>query len=338
MILTHPYHIEIFLLLFFLKGTRTVRFCYQHQPGTFADCLIDSSRYVLSGACSSFFLVPPLLVNAQYWSQTMSTLDEANTRVLVHLLHAIQSSSFGMVHTGNTDVVIILLSNFIHIKAMNPASEIWISFKAGKTTRMMSLNNIAENLGSTTCKAMALFHAFTGSDSTSSFKFKGKRYCCKLMHAVPSLMEQFATVVDSPFQTSPRLKEVASNFVCRLYSNDEPDNDVDLIRMKLFSQKTRDVERIPPTKDALDQRLKRSVFQASIWTMAHSAMMPVYNPTDHGWKEENGKLLPIWITQPLARDVYNLDVKCTCKTTCCLCTCKKAKLKCTRMCKCKCEK
>ena len=73
-----------------------------------------------------------------------------------------------------------------------------------------------------------------------------KRYCCKLMHEVPSLMEEFATVVDTPFQTSPRLKEVAAKFVCRLYSNDSNDDiDVDLVRMKVFSQKTRDVERIP---------------------------------------------------------------------------------------------
>lgn len=265
--------------------------------------------------------------------------EEADTRVLVHLLHALQSSSLGMVYTGDTDVVVIFLSNFHHIKALNPAAEIWISFKEGKTTKMISLNTIATNLGTTKCKAMALFHAFTGSDSTSSFKFKGKRSCCTLMHEVPSLMEQFATVVDTPFQTSPRLKEVATNFVCRLYSNESnEDNDVDLVRMRLFSQKTRDVERVPPTSDALDQHLRRSVFQASIWATAHMSMMPVNNPTNHGWKEEDGKLLPIWTTLPLAKDVFHLDVKCTCPITCSRCKCVKAKLKCTRQCKCTCEK
>ena len=80
-------------------------------------------------------------------------------------------------------------------------------------------------------------------------------------------MEEFATVVDNPFQTSPRLKEVASTFVCMLYSN-ESDNEVDRVRMKVFNQKTRDVERIPPS-DALSLDFKGSVFQASIWTTAH---------------------------------------------------------------------
>ena len=177
--------------------------------------------------------------------------EEADIRVLVHLLHALQTASMGKVHTGDTDVVVILLSNFHHIIAQNSSAEIWISFKTGKTTRMISLNIIATNLGTTTCRAMAIFHAFTGSDSTSSFKFKGKRYCCNLMHNVPSLLEEFANVVDNPFHTSAGLTEVAASFVCRLYSS-EVDNDVDLMRMKMFSQKTRDVKRIPPTSDALE--------------------------------------------------------------------------------------
>ena len=75
-------------------------------------------------------------------------------------------------------------------------------------------------------------------------------------------------------------------------------NDVDLVRLKVFSQKTRDVEKIQPTRDALNLHLKRSVFQASIRTTAHMSMMPVGNPTDHGLKKEDGKLLPIWTSLP----------------------------------------
>src|SRR6218665_1140660 len=51
------------------------------------------------------------------------------------------------------------------------------------------------------------------------------------MHEVPSLLEEYAIAVDTPFQTSPRLKTVAAQFVCRpiLYCNDSNDDtDVDL--------------------------------------------------------------------------------------------------------------
>ena len=56
----------------------------------------------------------------------------ADIYVLVHLLHALQSSSLGMVYTRDTDLVIILLSDFHYITAVNPETEVWISFKAGK--------------------------------------------------------------------------------------------------------------------------------------------------------------------------------------------------------------
>ena len=100
--------------------------------------------------------------------------EEADTRIIV-LLHALKTSNRGLVQTGDTDVFVVLLSHFHDIMAVNPASEIWIQFGAGKNQRMMYLNSIATNLGDKKCKAMAMFHAFTGSDSTSSFKFKGKR-------------------------------------------------------------------------------------------------------------------------------------------------------------------
>jgi hypothetical protein len=69
--------------------------------------------------------------------------EEADTRVLVDLLHALQTSSLGLVHTGGTDVIVILLNYFHHMKAVNVAAEILICFKAAETTRMISLNTIS---------------------------------------------------------------------------------------------------------------------------------------------------------------------------------------------------
>ena len=74
-----------------------------------------------------------------------------------------------------------------------------------------------------------------------------------MVDKVPNVLDEFARLVGHPFETSPKLKEVAANFVCMLYCNDSDDvTDVNLVRMNVFSQKTRDIERIPPTSDALD--------------------------------------------------------------------------------------
>src|SRR6218665_448119 len=110
---------------------------------------------------------------------------------------------------------------------------------------MISLNYSVSSLAVTMCKAMALCQAFTRSSSKLN---KGNRYCWKLMHEVPSLLEEYAIAVDTPCQTSPRLKTVAAQFVCRpiLYCNDSNDqNDVVVMRLRVLAEKTKDVERIP---------------------------------------------------------------------------------------------
>ena len=53
---------------------------------------------------------------------------------------------YGMVYSGDTNVVVILLNNFHHILNANPNAEIWICLKAGKTKKMILLNDIAANL------------------------------------------------------------------------------------------------------------------------------------------------------------------------------------------------
>jgi hypothetical protein len=136
-----------------------------------------------------------------------------------------------------------------------------------------------------------MFHAFTGCDSTSSFKFKGKRYCCKVMKVMPHLMQHFASVAETPFQTSRSLMETINEFVCKLYSSsDVPENDVNKLRMRIFF--TKDMRcRTNSTHymDALEQHTTRSVFQATVWTSAHNDRMNAPNPGkiwmgSGGWK------------------------------------------------------
>ena len=136
------------------------------------------------------------------------------------------------------------------------------------------------------------------------------------MYEVTPLMKEIANTVDTLIQILPRLKEVATNFVCRLHPiESNEDTNVDLVQMRMFSQKTRDVERV--MINALNQYLKRSIFQARNWTTAQMFMMPINNHTNHGWKKEDGKLLPIWASMPLAKDTFQLDVKCTCTSALC---------------------
>ena len=80
----------------------------------------------------------------------------------------------------------------------------------------------------------------------------------------------------------------------QLYKDESENNNIDLLRMDIFCHKTLDIDRIPPTSDALSQHLKRSVYQASIWATAYQPLMPQLSHENFGWKKHNDHITPIW--------------------------------------------
>ena len=115
-------------------------------------------------------------------------------------------------------------------------------FHAGKSKRIINLNSIAANLGEGTCKPLALFHALTGSDSTSAFKFKGKRSCWNILTKCTlfQFIQEFAKITDAKYCVSPSLREVVANYVCQLHRGEFNLRNVDLLRMDIFSYKMTD--------------------------------------------------------------------------------------------------
>ena len=135
----------------------------------------------------------------------------------------------------------------------NPAADIWTYFHAGKSKRIINLNINAANLGEETFKSLVLFHALTGSDSTYAFKFKGKRSCWDILTKCTlfQFIEKFAKITDATNCVYPTLREAVANYVCQLYRGEVNPHNVVHLRMNIFSNKMRDVDRLPPTSDAL---------------------------------------------------------------------------------------
>ena len=73
---------------------------------------------------------------------------EADTRVVVHILHALeQGIKTIVVRTVDTDVIIILTGVFFELIANNPLADIWVAFGTGKNFRLYSINAICTYLG-----------------------------------------------------------------------------------------------------------------------------------------------------------------------------------------------
>ena len=101
--------------------------------------------------------------------------EEADTKILLHLQHALQNGSRScLIRTVDTDVLVIITGKFHKLLSMCPDADIWIAFSTGKHFTYFHINTIATALGKEKCVALPTFHSFTGCDTVSAFFGKGK--------------------------------------------------------------------------------------------------------------------------------------------------------------------
>ena len=112
---------------------------------------------------------------------------------------------------------------------------------------------------------------------------------------------------------------------------------VNQAQKQLFTQKSRSIEAIPPTKAALIQHTKRATYQAGYcWAqvMIPAPYLPL--PCEWEWKkEEPNGWEANWTTLPEAKAACRELPRCGCKKGCRRqCKCQKAALQCTALCHC----
>ena len=76
--------------------------------------------------------------------------EEADTRIVIHVLHALQSGRTSvLIRTVDTDVVVILVGKFDRLIAERSDADIWIAFGMGKHFHFISVNRVCFSLGET---------------------------------------------------------------------------------------------------------------------------------------------------------------------------------------------
>ena len=73
-------------------------------------------------------------------------------------------------------------------------------------------------------------------------------------------------------------------FVVLLYDRTSDIMNVNDARKQLFTQKTRSLENLPPSQEALKQHIKRACFQSNCWNKALLSNQVLPSPVDWGWK------------------------------------------------------
>ena len=98
--------------------------------------------------------------------------EEVDTRPLLHCSYAARNGAKKVaIRTVDTDVVVLALAFFAQLGR----EELWINFGVGKYVRVIAAHNIASSLGVDKSRALPVFHAITGCDTTSCFSHRGKK-------------------------------------------------------------------------------------------------------------------------------------------------------------------
>ena len=124
-------------------------------------------------------------------------------------------------------------------------------------------------------------------------------------------------------------------FVVLLYDRTSDLLMVNDARKRLFTQKSRSLENIPPTQGALKQHIKRASYQAHCWSMAVIQILELPSPAEWGWWKDATGWHPLWTTLPEASQCCHELIRCAYKKGCTVrYKCVKAALKCTLLCSC----
>ena len=120
--------------------------------------------------------------------------------------------------------------------------------------RYIVASEIINHIGMSRALALPGFHAFTGSDTTSSFMNHGKATAWKVWNSYPAVTQVFQKL-SGPIENSDELllfMPILETFVNKIFFGVSKDcSSVDEARLDAIIYKSKDFSHIPPSSDAL---------------------------------------------------------------------------------------
>ena len=175
--------------------------------------------------------------------------EEADSRICIHVQHALQNGARNiLVSTVDTDVIVILVGAYFSFLDTFPDMNIFVGFGTGKHFK---INSICQSLGKEKSRALPFFHTFTGCDTTSQFLGKGKKSAWESWISYPEVTKAFLFAQEHPFrllQLQSSQMELLERYVCILYDRTTAMCLVNELRKELFCKRAKTMDGIPPTQ------------------------------------------------------------------------------------------
>ena len=206
--------------------------------------------------------------------------EEADTRLIFHSCEAASEGYERLVLRCSDTDVLVLLFYFMPTRV----AEVWMVSGTSAQPKCYPLHTLSNQLSQSVREKLLSFHALTGCDTVSSFSGYGKKKCWKIFQKQPDSV--------SCIGCNGEL-DLIEQFVCRLYGV-PTQTDVNQARLHLFVKGRKELDMLPPTRDALDLHCKRANYQACIWLQEDQEQIIVPPPTEtFAWAKETSMLSPV---------------------------------------------
>ena len=170
------------------------------------------------------------------------------TLASVHEADAVQKGfQKVMVHTVDTDVVVLGIAMFNQIGA----DELWLAFGTRSNFRYIPVHDVVAGMDPRICATLPVFHALTGCDTVSAFSGRGKKTAWNTWEVFPEVTEAFEDL-----DMSEATMVLLELFVVLLYDSTSDIMNVNDARKQRSTQKSRSLENLPPSQEALKQHKK----------------------------------------------------------------------------------
>ena len=226
-------------------------------------------------------------VTSTYIPEIESDQEETDTRVILYCFHAKQNGCKNVVvRSPDSDLFFILVS-YVH-----DFDDMTVYFQTGMKNkkRLIDITSLGKHYSDEYCKALLGLHAFTGCDSTSAFKGKGKVRAIKWMLKDEKILKA-AAALGNDWTLSDDIISGLQRLTCRLYGMPRV-NDVNECRyIKLTSvccpddlnvihpTKKFDTAFIPPAYVSFIEHTKRVNFEVVKWKRSHMRFPLIQSPS-----------------------------------------------------------
>ena len=117
-----------------------------------------------------------------------STQEETDNGVILYLFYAKDNGfKYSVVSSPDSDIFFLVLYYSHQLKPLT----VLLDTESGDKRRLINMSDLAEDFGESYCEALLGFHVFTGEDTTSAFRGKGKINPLKKMLKKPRFQNTF---------------------------------------------------------------------------------------------------------------------------------------------------